>query len=106
MRKEHIYKGLERIIEAGFGPLDIGEDLQRTIQQSIKGYVKRYFRPRNPPLGMLIKRGKRLAWIAGSVYMALSGLVAGMSWGIPLVVIILIESVMIAAALSVFERKE
>ncbi|MDR2024049.1 MAG: hypothetical protein LBQ71_12600 [Hungatella sp.] len=106
MKKNQIYNGLDRIMNTALFTLDLEDNLKDTIRQSVTGYVGRNFRPRNWILETFARGILRLLWIGGVIFLMFSGVIVGLSHGLPLYAVITLEAVMIGTVISGKELKD
>lgn len=100
MKKNRIYNGLDRIMTAALISLDMEDDLKNTIRQNVTGYVGRNFRPRWWLLEAFLRGILRLLGIGGWIFLLFSGVIVGLSNGLPLYAVITLEAVVVGTVIG------
>lgn len=100
MKKNQIYNGLDRIVNAALFTLDLEDDLKDTIHQSVTGYVERNFRPRWWLLEVLLIGMVRMLGIGGWIFLMFSGVIVGLSNELPLYAVIALEALVVRSVIG------
>ena len=100
MKKNQIYNGLDRIMNTALFTLDLEDNLKDTIRQSVTGYVGRNFRPRWWLLESFLIGVLRMLGISGWIFLIFSGVIVGLSHGLPLYAVIALEAVVVGTVIG------